>query len=64
MLSRRQFVETLGAAGAAALTGRAASAQAPQGPPSTVTTPPRDFGPNAPPPTYFTDRVDRTYPFA
>jgi len=34
---------------------RAAEAQRPQGPPSTVTTPPRDFGPNAPPTLYFTD---------
>jgi gluconolactonase len=63
MLTRRQFVETLGAAALAtqstkAATPLAASAQAPQtppGPPSTITTPPRDFGPNAPPTTYFTD---------
>ena len=55
MLTRRRFVETLGAAGAAAVTAHAASAQPPQGPPSTVSTPPRDFGPNAPPTTYFTD---------
>ena len=35
----------------------ARSAQAAQtiGPPSTITNPPRDFGPNAPPTTYFTD---------
>src|SRR2546428_1073234 len=31
------------------------SGQTPPGPPSTVTVPPRDFGPNAPPTTYFTD---------
>jgi gluconolactonase len=56
MLTRRQFVEALGAAGAAAATARTASAQPPpQGPPSTVTTPPRDFSPGAPPTTYFTD---------
>jgi gluconolactonase len=58
MLTRRRFVEALGAAGAAAgLSGLAAAQtpQAPPGPPSTVTTPPRDFGPNAPPTTYFTD---------
>jgi gluconolactonase len=57
MLSRRRFVETIGAAGAAALGARAARAQtaAAQGPPSVVTSPPRDFGPNAPPTTYFTD---------
>jgi gluconolactonase len=29
--------------------------QAPGTPPSTITTPPRDFGPGAPPTTYFTD---------
>jgi gluconolactonase len=64
MLTRRQFVEAIGAAtGAAAVTPRASaaqtpsrtSAQTPQGPPSTVTMPPRDFGPTAPPTTYFTD---------
>jgi gluconolactonase len=54
MLTRRQFVEAIGAAGAAAATSRAVGAQ-PQAPPSTVTIPPRDFGPNAPPTTYFTD---------
>ena len=45
------------AAASAALRGRA-WAQAPQPPgipPSTVTNPPRDFGPGAPPTTYFTD---------
>jgi gluconolactonase len=57
MLTRRQFVEAIGAAGAAAATTRAAAAQPPppQAPPSTVTMPPRDFGPNAPPTTYFND---------
>ena len=64
MLTRRQFVEAIGAAaGAASVTPRASAAQTqprtpaqtPQGPPSTVTTPPRDFGPTAPPTTYFTD---------
>jgi gluconolactonase len=71
MLTRRRFVEAIGAAGAAAgLQGFAAAqtSQAPQtppGPPSTVTIPPRDFGPNAPPTTYFTDpdivTVDRSF---
>jgi gluconolactonase len=55
MLTRRQFVEAVAGAGAVAATPRGAAAQTPQGPPSTVTTPPRDFGPNAPPTTYFTD---------
>src|SRR5881396_487198 len=58
MLTRRQFVEALSAAAVASGWPRAAGAQPPQnppGPPSTVTIPPRDFGPNAPPTTYFTD---------
>jgi gluconolactonase len=58
MPTRRQFVESLGAAGlAAALPARSAAQpqQTPAAPPSTVTWPPRDFGPNAPPTTYFTD---------
>src|SRR5580765_5403407 len=55
MLSRRQAVEALGILGGAVVTARAGSAQAPQAPPSTITNPPRDFGPNAPPTTYFTD---------
>ncbi len=58
-LSRRGFVHALGAcAGAAAVGAAAARAQAPSGPvapPSTVTTPPRDFGPNGAPTTYFWD---------
>jgi len=58
MLTRRRFVEAVGAAGAVVgLQGLAAAqtSQTPPGPPSTVTTPPRDFSPNAPPTTYFTD---------
>jgi Gluconolactonase len=57
-LSRRMLLTTMGAvAGAAALGSRLAMAQTPppSGPAtplSTVTTPPRDFGPNAPPSTY------------
>jgi gluconolactonase len=59
-LSRRMLFTTMGAvAGAAALGSRLAMAQTPPprpaAPPSTVTSPPRDFGPNAPPTTYFTD---------
>src|SRR5262245_58244355 len=68
MLSRRQVVKTLGVAGgtlfgsslgpslaesvAIVQTGQTAQ---PQSPPSTVTNPPRDFGPNGAPTTYFTD---------
>jgi gluconolactonase len=61
MLTRRQAVKAMAAAGAAGFAPRqapAAAAQAtqgPPGPPSVVTSPPRDFGPNAPPTTYFTD---------
>src|SRR5262249_49724550 len=67
MLSRRQAVKALGILGGAVvipLRGSAASAgqarqagpgAAPPGPPGPVTNPPRDFGPNAPPTTYFTD---------
>src|SRR6266576_1685508 len=55
MLSRRQFVEAIGTLGATVAVPALARAQQPQGPPSTITIPPRDFGPNAPPTTYFTD---------
>ena len=62
MLSRRQAVKALGVLGGVAVglrdsvaSAEQAAAQTPQGPPSTVTNPPRDFGPNAPPTTYFTD---------
>ena len=53
---RRRFLARAGA-GAAALAGASAWAQGkpPPGPPSTVTTPPRDFGPGAAPTTYFWD---------
>src|SRR2546428_12519956 len=58
--TRRRIITSLGAfAGAAVVAPRSALAQqviAPAAqPPSTVTNPPRDFGPNAPPTTYFTD---------
>jgi gluconolactonase len=56
--SRRDLVRTIGlAAGAALAAPRVLSAQnpPPQAPPSTVTNPPRDFGPGAPPTTYFND---------
>jgi gluconolactonase len=64
MLTRRQAVKAIAVAGAVGFApgelseGRAVAAQAsqnPPGPPSVVTIPPRDFGPNAPPTTYFTD---------
>jgi gluconolactonase len=58
-MSRRGLLKAAGAvAGAAAMSPWAARAQTPGGqigPPSTVTNPPRDFGPNAPPTTYFSD---------
>src|SRR5881397_3205010 len=58
--SRRKLLKTIGAAAGAAVAarGRASgqtASQTPQGPPTVVTIPPRDFGPDAPPTTYFTD---------
>ena len=58
LISRRVLIKSTGvAAGAIALGSRFAVAQtpSPMAPPSTITTPPRDFGPNAPPNVYFTD---------
>src|SRR5215468_6843269 len=57
VLSRRQLVATVAAGiGAMVVGSRSAMAQAKSmAPPSTVTTPPRDFGPNGAPTTYFTD---------
>ena len=56
-LSRRNVVAGLALSGGAIAAGtRAAMAQAgPMAPPSTVTTPPRDFSPHGAPTTYFTD---------
>jgi gluconolactonase len=61
-LDRRRFLARVGAAGvgagALAIGARAALAQedmGPAAPPSTVTTPPRQFGPDAPPNVYFWD---------
>src|SRR5438067_5097789 len=52
-LTRRTLLK---AAGAVALTPGLALAQPkPVEPPTVITTPPRDFGPNAPPNVYFTD---------
>src|SRR5262245_37112753 len=58
-LSRRMLIKSMVAvAGAAVVAPRIALAQAPAGPvapPSTITSPPRDFGPGGAPTTYFTD---------
>src|SRR5204862_1208049 len=56
-MSRRTMMKAMGAAAGAAVVvpGIALAQGKPADPPSTVTTPPRDFGPNAPPNVYFTD---------
>jgi gluconolactonase len=56
-LSRRTLITGVGlAAGAAVIAPRVARAQSGAvAPPSTITTPPRDFGPNGAPTTYFRD---------
>ena len=56
-ISRRRVVTSLTiGAGAAAIISRTGLAQRVQvAPPSTITTPPRDFGPQGAPTTYFTD---------
>ena len=56
-VSRRTIIQTL-AAGAGAMVagaGAAAAQPAPVAPPSTITSPPRDFGPRGAPTTYFWD---------
>jgi gluconolactonase len=56
--SRRHFIGAVGAGVGSLAVGTAARAQAPAGPvapPSTITSPPRDFGPNGAPNTYFWD---------
>jgi gluconolactonase len=60
VISRRALISGIGVvAGAATVGPRLARAQAPPSgpvaPPSTVTTPPRDFGPGGAPNVYFTD---------
>jgi gluconolactonase len=52
MATRRQFIEIASASSLAMLAARSAGGQTSAQPPSTVTNPPRDFGPNAPPTTY------------
>jgi len=57
-MSRRALVQGIAvAAGAtvAGVSGALAQAPAPVGPPTTITTPPRDFGPGGAPTTYFWD---------
>ena len=59
-VSRRTFIKAVGAtAGAVTVVSRVAMAQTapggPAAPPSTITSPPRDFGQNGAPTTYFTD---------
>ena len=60
VMSRRNLIKAVGAvAGVVAVAPRTALAQAPppkpSEPPSVIATPPRDFGPNAPPNVYFVD---------
>jgi len=56
-VSRRTIVQGLaaGAAAAAGIGSALAQNAAPAAPPSTITTPPRDFGPHGAPTTYFWD---------
>ncbi len=58
-MPRRQLLRAAGLAGAAILVPGLARAQTPamgpMAPPTTVTTPPRDFGPGGAPTTYFSD---------
>src|SRR4026208_172985 len=59
-MTRRNLLATLGtAAGAALVAPRSVFAQArpgaPQSAPTVISNPPRDFGPDAPPTTYFAD---------
>jgi gluconolactonase len=54
-LSRRSLLKLIGSGAAVAASGAAMAQTRPPGPPSTVTSPPRDFGPGGAPTTYFTD---------
>jgi gluconolactonase len=54
-VSRRRALQTLATAGAGLGFAQSLRAQNVQGPPSTVTNPPRDFSPGGPPTTYFND---------
>ncbi|MDP8918174.1 MAG: SMP-30/gluconolactonase/LRE family protein [Pseudomonadota bacterium] len=53
-LSRRTLIKAMGAGALVAGSG-SALAQTPAQPPSTITNPPRDFGPGGAPTTYFSD---------
>jgi gluconolactonase len=54
-LSRRSLLKLIGSGAAVAASGAAMAQTQPPGPPSTITNPPRDFGPGGAPTTYFTD---------
>ncbi|ODS53134.1 MAG: gluconolactonase [Acidobacteria bacterium SCN 69-37] len=54
-VSRRRVIQGVVATGAAALTPALAAAQGTAQAPTVISSPPRDFGPGAPPPIYFTD---------
>ncbi|HWY84664.1 MAG TPA: SMP-30/gluconolactonase/LRE family protein [Roseiarcus sp.] len=54
-VSRRTLVAGMAGGAAALAVSRAMAQTGPAAPPSTITSPPRDFGPNAPPNVYFTD---------
>src|SRR6478672_13373431 len=59
-MTRRSLMKTLGAAAGAAVVAPAAmfaqgAQRTPLSAPTVVSNPPRDFGPNAPPTTYFAD---------
>jgi gluconolactonase len=54
-LSRRSLLKLIGSGAVVVGSGAAMAQTRPPGPPSTVTSPPRDFGPGGAPTTYFTD---------
>ena len=54
-LSRRTMVRGLALGAAATMAGPALAQTGPAAPPTTITTPPRDFGPGGAPTTYFWD---------
>ena len=61
LMSRRMLIKTIAVVAGAAVVGpgvamaQQTTPEGPVAPPSTVTSPPRDFGPDAPPNVYFTD---------